>query len=155
MLSGRKKCVYITLIFIATFKIAVASMNSVATPTTTTSTETQSAENNDGSYVAGNILKINGWYERYANGQLVLYPVEGNSSMNSMFGMSGMSGMFGMSGMTGMSGMSSMFGMSSMTGMLGMSGQGSSYKMTFGRFWISPDGHLILYPVKGMSMTGK
>jgi len=42
-----------------------------------------------------------------------------------------------------------------MTGMLGMSGQGSSYKMTFGRFWITPDGHLILYPVKGMSMTGK
>lgn len=157
MLSGKKKCVYITLIFIATFKIAVASMNSVATPTTTTSEETQTEEN-DGSYVAGNILKINGWYERYANGQLVLYPVEGNSSMNSMFGMSGMFGMTGMTGMSsmfGMSGMSGMFGMSSMTGMLGMSAQGSSYKMTFGRFWITPEGHLILYPVKGMSMTGR
>jgi len=149
-----------------------------------------SAENKFGNQpdkrVEGSILGISGWYERYANGQLVLYPVVnipgaantlgsmyGMTGMSGMYGMAGMSGMYGMGGMYGMTGMEGMYGagkydtgmrglygmtgmsgMSGMTGMnAGMSGMGDlsgNYQMTFGRFWITKDGNLILYPVTTM-----
>lgn len=157
------------------------------------------SENHANKSIVNNILGISGWYERYANGQLVLYPVVNLPlTMTGMYGMMGMGGMYGMTGMTSMYGMSSMYGMvgmyntgklglpvnrlnmgnvygmagmsdmpgmagmnnmqgmismSNMTGMSGMSGMGGfdvlsgSYQMTFGRFWITREGNLILYPV--------
>jgi len=138
----------------------------------------------------GNILGVSGWYERYANGQIVLYPLISNSSygMNSMYGlpntmnnrysMLGMTGSYsmpsmnntpteklpdkpssssestlnipklpGMTGMMGMLGMQGMIGMMGMQGMIGMYGLSGTYQMTFGRFWITKEGQLILYPV--------
>jgi hypothetical protein len=79
-------------------------------------------------YVVGNITKSSGWYERYPNGQIVLYPIvtgismDTTANMNSMLGMGSMYGMLGMGGMLGMSGMMGMAGMSpSMGGMPSMS----------------------------------
>lgn len=130
-----------------------------------------SAENKFGGQpdkrVEGSILGISGWYERYVNGQLVLYPVvniPGLNTLGSMYGMSGMSSMYGMSGTYGMTGMEGMYagkygldtgrlyGMSGMGGMSGMSGDSLSgnYQMTFGRFWITKEGNLVLYPVTAM-----
>lgn len=112
--------------------------------------QTDTSKESNAGYVAGNLLKISGWYERYGNGQLVLYPVE-NLGTNSMLGMSSMLGMNSMSGMFGMGGMSGMFGMGGMLGMGGMAGAPTRYQVTVGRFWVTPEGHLILYPVKGLS----
>ncbi|GEM_PF-2471600 len=152
-------------------------------------------DNTGNKQTVGNILGISGWYERYANGQIVLYPLIGNSSygMSSMYGlpntmsnlynMLGMSGLYsmsgmggtstenppeqlpkttqstapnstsnppkvtGMQGMMGMLGMQGMIGMMGMQGMIGMYGLSGSYQMTFGRFWITKEGQLTLYPV--------
>jgi hypothetical protein len=75
-------------------------------------------------YIVGNITKSSGWYERYPNGQIVLYPIVTGATMNTttnMNSMLGMSSMYGMLGMGGMLGMNGMIGMSSMMGMAGMS----------------------------------
>ncbi|NJO18228.1 MAG: hypothetical protein HC877_21590 [Thioploca sp.] len=83
-------------------------------------------------YIVGNIIKSSGWYERYPNGQIVLYPIVTGTTMNtttqmsSMLGMSSMYGMLGMGSMLGMNGMMGMAGISpSMSGMGGMGGMPS------------------------------
>ena len=71
-------------------------------------------------------------------------------NMGNVYGMAGMSDM---PGMVGMNSMQSMISMNNMTGMVNMSGMGGfdvlpgNYQMTFGRFWITKEGNLILYPV--------
>ena len=104
--------------------------------------------------VIGNLMKSGGWYERYPNGQIVLYPainpainmnnMNSMSNMGNMSGMSGMSmgamvpmvgivgmnGMYGMSGMGGMGGMNGLYGMSGMMG--GMAGMSGMYGMPAG-----------------------
>ncbi|BAP54569.1 hypothetical protein THII_0272 [Thioploca ingrica] len=102
-------------------------------------------------YIVGNITKSSGWYERYPNGQIVLYPIVTGASidtttnmnsmlgMSSMYGMLGMGGMLGMNGMMGMAGMSpSMGGMSSMMGMAGMSPSMGGMSSMMGMAGMSP-----------------
>lgn len=128
----------------------------------------------------GKVLGISGWYERYGNGQIVLYPIvnlptkEGMYTMGNMYGMvsmfpmysMGMLGMGGpysmamMGGMLGMSmkgmnsNMTGMAGLAKMYGMLDMYGLSGGYQMAFGRFWINDEGQLVLYPVSNMSGMG-
>ena len=78
-------------------------------------------------YIVGNLMTSSGWYERYPNGQIVLYPIVTGSTistttnnMNSMPSMSSMYGMLGMGSMSGMNSMTGMAGMPSMTGMVGI-----------------------------------
>jgi hypothetical protein len=84
--------------------------------------------------VIGNLMKSGGWYERYPNGQIVLYPAINpainmvGSNMNSMSGMDNMS-MSGM-GMVAMTPMVDFAGMNAMHGMLGMGGMNSLYSMS-------------------------
>jgi hypothetical protein len=145
-----------TLQKIISFIIMIVSVNGVlAAPATGMATMSGSSKtgkangmanmSDTNGYIAGNILKTNGWYERYGNGQLVLYPVNNPSAM------AGMEGMFGMGGMFGMEGMSGMFGMGGMSGMFGSGGALGEHHVTFGRFWITQEGHLVLYPVRGIS----
>ena len=110
-------------------------------------------------YIVGNITKSSGWYERYPNGQIVLYPIvtgttiNTTANMNGMLGMSSMYGMLGMGGMLGMNGMMGMAGMSpSMGGMSGMAGMPSMNGMAG---MPSMSGMGVMPSMAGMSgMTG-
>ncbi|RKZ92967.1 MAG: hypothetical protein DRR19_02660 [Candidatus Parabeggiatoa sp. nov. 1] len=109
-----------------------------------------SGMNGEDNGVAGNVLKISGWYERYSSGQIVLYPVFKISSMSCMNGMSDMSDISGRPSMGGGDGMDGM--PPSMGGTYGMHGMGTENikqkppQMTYGRFWIDKDGNLVLCP---------
>jgi len=132
MVCGAKKSQFyrllsaITLLYGLIFAYQVTAMNQMPTMNSMMSGQ-----------VIGNLMKSGGWYERYPNGQIVLYlivnpptHITGSNnalSMNTMvpiniMGMSGMSGMLSMPG--GMSGMFAMPGgmPGGMGGMLGMPG---------------------------------
>ena len=102
--------------------------------------------NGENNNVAANVLKISGWYERYSNGQIVLYPV---------FKISSMSCMNGISDMNEINGMLSQGKGNDMDKMLGMFGRGTENlkqklpQMTYGRFWIDKEGNLVLCPSNG------
>jgi hypothetical protein len=104
------------------------------------------ADKSENAIVVGNVLQISGWFERYGNDQIVLYPVF-NLPVEKMSDMADIND----------SEMSS----SEMTNMNGMLGRGAgdkmskNYQMTYGRFLIDKNGNLVLYPINDKSGTQK
>ena len=120
--------------------------NSVNAANVSASMSDMSDMNDEDKNVIANVLKISGWYERYSNGQIVLYPV---------FKISSMSCMNGISDMNEINGMLSQGKGNDMDKMLGMFGRGTENlkqklpQMTYGRFWIDKEGNLVLCPSNG------
>ena len=118
--------------------------NSVAANVSASMSSLSGMNGEDNSVI--NVLKISGWYERYSNGQIVLYPV---------FKISSMSCMNGISDMNEINGMLSQGKGNDMDKMLGMFGRGTENlkqklpQMTYGRFWIDKEGNLVLCPSNG------